>query len=169
VLDADKIAKQILAPNSPALAEVSRSFGADVLLPNGELNRQRMREIIFSDPSARKRLEAIVHPRVAQAIHEALAASKARIIVVEVPLLFEAGWDKCFDKTIVVWVPTQVQIERLVQRDNIPPSLAEAMIKAQMPLDEKRARAHFIVDNSASLEHTRRQVESLWAALKRLA
>lgn len=169
VIDADALARQAVAPGSPALAEIARKFGPDVLARNGALDRKRMGELVFSDPTARHRLEAITHP----AVRLAMAGETARLgaaghdlAFYDVPLLFEVGLERVLDSVVVVWVPAELQRARIVARDGLRPEEAEARIAAQLPIDEKAARADFVVENVGARDDLSRKAERLLADLR---
>jgi dephospho-CoA kinase len=150
VIDADRLAREAVAPGSPGLAEVVAAFGPGVLGEDGALDRKRMAARVFADPAARGRLEAVVHPRVRAAMQEELArlaAAGAGIAFYDVPLLFEAGREGDVDLTVVVWAPREVQLARLAARDGLSRAEAEARVAAQLPIDEKAARADVVVSN----------------------
>lgn len=175
LIDADVLAREVVAPGQPALQEIVEQFGEHMMLPDGTLNRRALGELVFSDPEARKRLEAITHPRIAELrlqkrkeIEQSLLHSlhKPIAIVCDIPLLFEAGLQNEVDRVWVVWVPREVQIERLMKREGLSREAAEQRLKAQWPLDEKKKLADVVIDNSGTLEETERQVD---AALHDLA
>jgi dephospho-CoA kinase len=153
VVDADAVARQVVAPGTPALAEIAAAFGAGVLRPDGALDRARLGAIVFRDPEVRRRLEAITHPAVRAATASELARLAAEghpLALYDVPLLYEVGLDGTVDAVIVVWVPRAVQLARLRERDGLGVEEAEARLAAQMPLDEKAARADVVVDNDGA-------------------
>lgn len=169
VIDADAVAKDAVAPGRPAWEELRREFGPDYFRTDDTLDRAKMAALVFQDPEARGKLNAIVHPEVAKEIArrcEDLAARGARLVMVEVPLLFEAGLEKNFDLIIVVDAGEPEQIERLSARDARSAREAAGILKAQWPLSAKAARADFVVDNRNSLEATRDQVKKLWQQLQ---
>jgi dephospho-CoA kinase len=168
VLDADALAREAVAQGSPGLAEVVQAFGPDVLAPDGALDRKRVGERVFADPAARARLERIVHPRVRAAMREAvgrLAAAGAEVAFYDVPLLYEAGVDREVDLVVVVWAPRAVQLARLAARDGLRGAAAEARLAAQLPLDEKAARADAVVANDGPPEALGAKADALLAAL----
>jgi len=169
VIDADQIARQIVEPGMPALNEAVAHFGARILQPDGQLNRQALGEIVFHDPQALAALNAINRPYLRQAITQALAdavATGAALVVGEIQLLFEAHYTEVFDGTAVVAVDASTQLQRLMARNNLDEAEALARINAQMPLTEKIQRADFVIHNDAGLEATRAQVLAL---IKRLS
>lgn len=151
VVDADALARAVVAPGAPALAEIARAFGPEVLDPSGALDRRKVGAIVFADPEARRRLEAITHPAIRAAMLEEtarLARLGHELVFYDAPLLFEVGLDAALDCVVVVWAPREVQRARVVRRDGIAPAEADARLDAQLPVDEKAARADFVVDNA---------------------
>ncbi|MCA1906600.1 MAG: dephospho-CoA kinase [Desulfarculus sp.] len=173
LVDTDLLARQAVEPGGQGLAEIVAAFGPGVLGPDGGLDRRRLREMIFSDPQARARLDAIVHPRVGELLARELAHWRAAdpegVVLVDVPLLFEAGWAGRFAAVVLVYVPRAVQIERLMKRDGVTREQAEAALAAQMDIEQKRGLAQFVVDNSGAITDTHSQVRAVWAGLCALA
>lgn len=170
VIDADQLARDVVAPGSPTLGMVVELFGSAVLAPDGSLDRQAVRELVFGDPLKRKQLEAIMHPAIKVVSEQRLAAARARGAVVAVymaPLLIEAGATDRVDEIWVVTLRPEVQLERLMARDNCSREQAGQIIAAQMPLAEKEGYGVVVIDNSDSLETTREQVRAAWQ--KRIA
>lgn len=174
VVDADAIVHELQAPGAPLLAEMAAAFGAGILDDRGALDRARVADLVFRDPAQRARLNALVHPRVGAEMARRIDAARksgAALVVVDIPLFFEgrprdrdaarAG----FDATILVYAPRAVQIDRTVARDRCPREDAERRIAAQMPIDDKRALADHVIDNSRSPADTETQVRALWRAL----
>jgi dephospho-CoA kinase len=169
VIDADLLARAVVRKGSAALAEIARAFGPEVIAPGGELDRGRMAERVFGDPAARARLEAITHPAVRRAMEaetRRLAAEGHDLAFYDVPLLYEVGLDREVDCVVVVWAPRELQISRLAARDGLPAAAAEARLAAQLPVDEKAARADVVVRNDGDLEALRRKAAPLLAALR---
>jgi dephospho-CoA kinase len=167
VLDADDAAHAAYEPGRPGFEEVVREFGSE-FVRDGRIDRARLGELVFSDKDARLRLNAIVHPLVREwmAARTAEAAVRgARVVVQEVPLLFENGLERLYSSVALVYVPESVQLERLVVGRGLSEERARAMIAAQMPIEEKRRRAHHVIDNSGTGEATRAQVDALWPIL----
>ena len=164
VIDADQLAREVVEPGQPALEEIATAFGRDMLMPDGRLDRGKLARIIFADPVARARLNAITHPRIRErmATEMALRGSRPGLLIVDIPLLYENDRSDTVESVIVVWVDAKTQLRRLTERDGLTPDEARQRIAAQMPLDEKRARADLVVDNSGSREKTRRQVEAIY-------
>ena len=165
IVDADELARAVVAPRTPGLARVAASFGPGILRDDGSLDRDRLGELIFADTKARRQLEAIIHPEVTELsrerIERALAAG-AQLVVYEIPLLFETGREAEFPTSILVYLDPVSQLRRLMARSNLGEAAARARIESQMALDRKRQLATWVVDNSASLASTRDQVEALW-------
>jgi dephospho-CoA kinase len=164
LIDADQLAREVVEPGQPALEEIARSFGRDVLLPNGGLDRHKLGTIIFADAAARARLNAITHPRIREGIEAAITARRDRegVLIVDIPLLYENARTGLVEKVIVVWVDPQTQQRRLIERGGLTAEEARQRIAAQMPLDEKRALADHVIDNTGSPESTQRQVEAIY-------
>lgn len=172
VVCADELAKKAVEKGSPALEEIRRTFGEGVIDAEGRLDRVAMAQVVFSDSSRRKTLESIIHPRVEEEkdrIVGQLYQEGHPIVAVDVPLLFESGWESGFDLIIVVYVPREVQEKRLIHRDGISKGEARARLDAQMPIEEKKGRADRVIDNSGSVEETREQVERVLDDIKILA
>lgn len=167
VLDADVIAREVVEPGTPGLAAVAARF-PNVLTPDGRLDRARLGARVFADASERAALNAIIHPLVGQRFLEKLQALEAQGVeraVYDVPLLIENGLQAGMDGVVLVWVPRSLQKARLMARDGLDEAAAEARLAAQLPLDEKRPHATWIVDNSGDLASTRTQVEQVWQAM----
>ncbi|MDW8352475.1 MAG: dephospho-CoA kinase [Anaerolineae bacterium] len=165
VIDADRIARDVVRPGQPTLDAIVRAFGPEVLLPNGELDRPKMARLVFSDPDKLKQLEAIVHPAVREAMQQEIQAQPDdAVVVIEVIKLFESGWARLCDQVWVTHCPPQMQVERLVKYRGLSPEEARARVEAQNPQAEKLSRADVIIDTSGSLEETRRQVVAAWQA-----
>jgi dephospho-CoA kinase len=170
VIDADALARAAVAPGTPALAEIARAFGPAVLAPDGALDRKRMGAIAFADPAARRRLEAITHPAVRAAMlaeTARLAAAGHPLAFYDVPLLFEIGLDRELDSVVVVYAPSAVQEERLARRDGLSPAEAAARLAAQLDVEEKAARADFVVENSGPLAALGAKADRLLADLRK--
>lgn len=172
VIDADVLARRAVEPGSPGLRRIVEAFGPGVLDEKGRLDRAKLRRIIFRDPAARERLEAIIHPEVARlrAEEEArLEEQGAPIVVHDIPLLFEVGLDDQFDTVVLVDAPEELRLERLVRDRGLDEAEARRMIRAQMPSEEKRRRADIVIDNTGSLEELERKAEAVWRELERRA
>lgn len=168
----DRIVREIQAAGSEALREIAAAFGPEYLLPSGELDRTRLGELVFRDPQARLRLNAIIHPRVTRALRDRLEAHRragARVIVLDIPLLLEgrragrgSGAELPFDVVVVVYADEETQLTRIMARDGLSREAAEARIGAQMSIEEKRRAADVVIDNSGSWEETEKQIREVW-------
>ncbi len=168
VVDADWLAREVVQPGKPALAEIAQAFGDLMLLPDGSLDRGRLGALIFSDAKARLRLNAITHPRIRQRIMEEIEARRPRdgLLVLDIPLLYENGLANIAEAVVVVWVDEKTQLARLVERNGFTEEEARQRIAVQRPLDEKRILADHVVDNRGSLEDTSRQVAEIYLRYK---
>lgn len=158
VVDADRIAREVVAPGSEGLREIVAEFGASVLAPDGSLDREALGRIAFADASARKRLEALSHPRIGKLSLERLAqAASAAVpyVVYEAPLLVETGAHRGLAALVVVAAPADVQVARVVVRDRLDEVAARARIAAQVPLVDKIAVADWVIENEGTLEALR--------------
>lgn len=165
VVSADHLARDVVAPGSPALQALVVAFGQSLLTPSGDLDREALGRIVFADPSARQRLNAITHPAIARLAEARLRELRARnvpLVIYEAPLLFEAGAERRVDRVLTVIVAPDLQRERLALRDCLAVAEIEARIAAQWPQANKVMRADFVIDNSGSREETRRQVTALY-------
>jgi dephospho-CoA kinase len=164
VFDADLLAREAVAPGTPGHAAVIERFGADVLAPGGELDREALASIVFADPSARRDLEQIVHPEVRRLFAEGSEAygDTDRVVVFSAPLLVESGMHTAFEILVVVSATVATQIERLMRQRGMSEASIRARIDAQAPLEDKAAVADFIVDNEGTLDDLESQVERLW-------
>ncbi|MFZ5814564.1 MAG: dephospho-CoA kinase [Bacillota bacterium] len=165
VIDADAIVHELQQPGTPVTRAIAREFGPEVLRPDGSLDRAALGRIVFADPSRRKALEAIVHPAVRERIWQEVERYRAEgrpAVVLDIPLLFESGWDRLVDQVWVVYVDPPTQRARLIARDGLSPEEAERRIAAQMALEAKRARADRVIDNRGSESETRAQVADAW-------
>jgi dephospho-CoA kinase len=166
VIDADEGARAAVEPGTPGLEAVIAEFGPEYA-PKGRLDREKLAQLVFRDESALARLNAIVHPLVRQWVAERTAQAAAegvRVVVQDIPLLYENGLDAMFAKVIVVYTPPEVQVRRLVAK-GMAEGQARDRMAAQLPIDEKRRRATWVIDNAGSREATRRQVERLWTEI----
>jgi len=173
LIDADVAAREVVVPGSPGLARIARTFGPDVLRADGSLNRERLGEIVFSDPGLRVKLNDIVHPLVRDWMSAAeRAAAQAAgppgpIVVHDVPLLAESRGRDGFDLVVVVDVPPEVQVKRLVSQRGMAPEQARARMAAQASREQRLAVADIVIDNSGSLDDLDRRVAEVWDELER--
>ncbi|HVP67890.1 MAG TPA: dephospho-CoA kinase [Anaeromyxobacteraceae bacterium] len=169
VIDADRLARDAVRPGNPALAAIRKAFGEAAVGPEGELDRRAMADLVFRDPGARARLEAIVHPAVRERLSEETARLAARghdLAFYDVPLLFETGLDRAVDCVVVVYAPEALQRSRLMTRDGISGAQADARLAAQLPIEEKARRADVVVENVEGLDELRAKAARVLAALR---
>lgn len=167
LIDSDQLAREVVEPGTPGLAQVVTRFGEQVLTQTGRLDRQALGEIVFADAAARADLNAIIHPLVRRRRAELIAqAAAGRIVVSVIPLLVETGLVDQFDAVVVVDVPSQTQVARLVRRNDISPEQAQARLDAQASRAERLAAADWVVTNSGSRAELEAQVERLWSQMR---
>ena len=170
VIDADALAREVVARGTTGLEAVVDAFGPDLLTPDGDLDRPAMGALVFADPQARKRLEAIIHPLVHERSAQLEAAAPADAVVVhDIPLLAEVGRAGSFDAVIVVDAPSDLQVSRMVGDRGWTPEEAESRIAAQASREDRLAIATYVVDNTGTRAGLRAQVEAIYAALAALA
>ncbi|MCW5959525.1 MAG: dephospho-CoA kinase [Pyrinomonadaceae bacterium] len=171
VLDADETAREVVMPGTVGLVQIVEEFGAQVLTESGELDRPKLGAIVFSDEQKRQRLNAIVHPLVYNKQNEWLAECELEdpngIAVVDAALMIESGGYKRFDKLIVVWCDADIQLKRLMLRNNLSETEALKRINAQMPQEEKKSFADFLIDTSGGFEAATDQAKAVFEKLKR--
>lgn len=168
IIDADEIAREVVAQGQPALAEIAQRFPG-VLAPNGSLDRTKLGARVFADPAERAALNAIIHPRIQQAFLErtqALAERGIELVIYDAALLIENRLHEWMNGVIVVSVPPQVQLSRLIARDGLDEVQARQRIASQLPLTDKARVATWLIDNQGSLDETRAQVERVWNMLR---
>lgn len=171
VIDTDSIARSVCDIGQPALAQIVATFGSDYLSVDGSLNRKKLAWLLFHDKQAQAQINAIVHPYVGHETLKNLETLKAEhpLIVIDVPLLFEAEFDRYVDETIVVYTTQKIQLERLISRDRIDAAYAKKKIAAQLPLAQKKARATYVINNSKSIIETKKAFNTLLDVLKEKA
>jgi len=166
VIDADQIARQVVQPGRPAFAQVVQTFGREVLLPSGELDRAKLACLVFGDQAKLQQLEAIVHPAVRRAIQQMLGDRQGeKVIALEAIKLIEANWDRQCDQVWVTYCLPDQQIARLVHLRGMSVEEAHLRVAAQAPQAEKIARADVLIDTTQGLNHTRQQVFAAWEML----
>jgi len=166
VIDADQLSREAVEPGSRGLAEVVAAFGEGVLAADGRLDRKRLGELVFSDSARRSRLEGILHPEIRRLAEERIACAAEtghRVVFYMAPLLIEAGATDRVDEVWVVTVRPEVQLKRLLLRDNISRDEAQRIIDSQMPLAEKERYGRIVIDNSGTPEETSRRLAEIWA------
>ncbi len=168
VIDADLVARQVVEPDRRAWRRIVGRFGPEILLPDRTLDRKRLADRIFRSPSERRFLNRVTHPPIYWEILRSLARHwwmKTPVVVVDAALLFETPLRLFLKPVVVVYADPETQLERLIRRDGIGREEALRKIRSQMPLEEKRKRADYVIDNSGSLERTEQQVIALWQKL----
>jgi dephospho-CoA kinase len=167
VIDADVLAREVVAPGTEGLDEVVVEFGPGVLGPDGSLDRPSLGALVFADPQRRKALEAIIHPRVrARAAEIEAAAPPDAVVVHDIPLLTETGQAGSFDAVIVVDVPVEVQLDRMARLRGMSEADTRARVEAQASREDRRAIATYVVDNTGTLEELRERVAEIYRALR---
>jgi len=171
LVSADEIAREVLSVESSVLARVAERFGSDLLLPDGTVDRSRLAAIIFSDPKAREDLNSIMHPEIITRLQRRIERFREfqdadrRVMVAEIPLLFECGLQSLADKVVVVAAEQGTQEDRLISRDRLSREQALARIASQMSLEDKVACADWVVWTDSGEEHTERQVRDIWSEI----
>jgi dephospho-CoA kinase len=169
IVNADELAREVVQPGTSGWQEIVETFGVEVLQPDRALDRQKLRKIVFDDSAARKRLEAVIHPRVRALAEQRIkehAAAGFEIVVYEVPLLFEGNLQDALRPVVLVAADSLTQKRRLQERDQLAQAEAEKHIAAQMSLEEKRRLADYVIENDGSREHLERQVRDVLARIK---
>jgi dephospho-CoA kinase len=169
IVDADALSREVVEPGHDAWKAIVDSFGPEVLRPDQTLDRQKLRAVIFNNSTARKKLESIIHPRVRALAEERIsqhAAAGYEIVVYEVPLLFEGNLHEWLRPVVLVACDTDVQKQRLQQRDGLTLEEAQKHLDAQMSLQEKRRLADYVIENDGDLESLERQVEEVLRRIK---
>jgi dephospho-CoA kinase len=167
-IDADVLARDAVAPGTPGLAAVTTRFGAAMLDPSGMLDRRKLAGVVFSDPEARRDLEAIIHPKVRQAIDAwfvSLDDALHPFAIADIPLLYETGRDRDFDAVVVTACDPETQVRRLMQRDGATEEEARRRIAAQLPLEEKIRRADYVIRTDGTADDTNAQVREVYRRL----
>lgn len=164
VIDADQVAREVVQPGSPGLAQVASAFGTEVLQADGSLDRRRLRERVFAAPQQRRRLESILHPLIEQRIREHLAQIDAPYCILDCALLIEApNLRALVERVLVIDVPVETQVERLMQRDGMSAAQCQAMLAAQASREQRLEGADDVVDNAGDVDHLLHQLERLHA------
>jgi dephospho-CoA kinase len=173
IIDADKIVHDLLAPGQDACREVVGHFGKEILLPDGSIDRRKLGDIIFSHPEQRSWLNQCIHPRVFKAyqtqVHYLRERQPDAIVVMDAALLIETGYHKHMDRIVVVYADQKDQVKRLMERDRFTLEQAVARISSQMPLDEKRKYADYVIENIGTREATEQQTREVFSKLRQEA
>jgi dephospho-CoA kinase len=167
IIDADVLAHTVVRRGEPAWTDVAHRFGEGVLRPDGEIDRVKLGALVFADATARRDLEAIIHPAVYDSVKswfESLSPATP-FAVADIPLLYETGHESDFDKVIATWCPVAVQVERIRQRDGLTEEDARARLAAQLPADEKARRADYVIKTDGTFAETDRQVAQIYDRL----
>jgi dephospho-CoA kinase len=168
-LDADLVARAVVAPGTPCFEAIVRRFGREVVGADGALDRPALARIVFADSRSRRDLEAIVHPAVYDETVRWFSEQRdagARIAVADIPLLYETNRLDRVDRIVVAFCPAALQKARLIARNGLSPEDAQRRIDAQLPIDEKRRRADYVISTAGSFDDTRREVDRVWRALQ---
>jgi dephospho-CoA kinase len=167
VVDADSLAREVVAPGTPALAAIRKRFGPDAVRSDGTMDRVRIGHLVFRDKRARQDLEGIIHPAVIKAIEEFFEKlpKKTPFAVADIPLLYETGRQAQFDSVIVVACPREMQLQRVLSRDRLSKEDAERRLAAQLPIDEKVKKANHVIRTDGGFEKTDEQIKNLMASL----
>ena len=168
VLDADKVGHQLYQPGTPVWKEVVAAFGPGIVQANGEIDRKKLGEVVFKDHEALKRLNAIMHPRMFEAMKETLEGWRregVKVAVLEAAILFEANWTPLVDQVWVTRASEEKVAERLGRDKGLSPAQVRSRLASQMSVEEKAKRAQVVIDNSGPLEQVKKQVEGLWQRL----
>jgi dephospho-CoA kinase len=170
IIDFDLLSRFVVEPEKPAWKDVVAFFGEQVLNQDRTLERKKISAIVFRDAEKRKKLEGFIHPRIyeefAKRVKDITQQDPQAIIQVVVPLLIEANLQRLFHKILVAYVPEAIQIQRLMERDRISRKMAQKILSAQLSIEEKRTYADYLVDNSGTLENTKKQVQEVWQNLR---
>lgn len=166
LVDADRVAREVVEPGEPALAAVAETFGQAVIDDSGRLDRKALGVLVFADEAKRRKLERILHPAIRQRMERKIAEAEAldpqAVVVADIPLLYEGGLQENYERVLVVYVPQEIQLQRLISRDGLSESDAQRRVAAQWPIERKRELADDVIDNSRALADTQRQVDEWW-------
>lgn len=166
LVDADQVAREVVLPGEQALEAIASTFGQAVLEADGSLNRKALGEIVFRDKDSLAKLEAITHPaireRMQAKIHTYAEQFPERLIVADIPLLYETKQEHLYDGIMVVYVPAEIQKVRLMERNQVSEEEAIRRVSLQMDIEQKRSKADWVIDNSGSLAETKRQLNEFW-------
>lgn len=166
LIDADQIAREVMLPGHPVLAAVIERFGQAVLNEDGTLHRKKLGEIVFGNAAELKALNDITHPAIRLQMQERMRMFEQeqpdKLVVSDIPLLYESGLSEQFEQVMVVYVPAEIQLKRLMERDGISEADALSRLNAQMDIEEKKRRADIVIDNSGTMEETKAQIIKFW-------
>ena len=171
IVDADKLGHSVILPHEPAWEKIVKIFGKDVLQNDLTIDREKLGKIVFANQSLLKKLNDITHPEITKIIKKEIDSLKnktynqKKILIIDAALIYEAKIDRLMEKIIVVYIDEDEQIKRLIERNNLSKDEALQRIKSQMPMKEKVKMADYVIDNSNSLDKTKKQVEKIWKNL----
>jgi dephospho-CoA kinase len=172
IIDADCIGHEVIEPGNAAYQEILDHFGNEVLDPSGQIDRKKLGPKVFADPQQLHALNAIVHSRIIARVQKLAAGEQKRnphaIVIIDAALIFEAGMEGTLRNVMVAWCRPEQQVERLMAKTGVSREEAERRINAQMPVEEKRRRADYLIDCSGSLEQSRAQAEAIYQELKQM-
>jgi len=169
LIDTDQVARDVVRPGAPGLGMIVAQWGGRVLSANGELDRQKLADIVFVDEQQRQKLNSILHPLIGRETAQRMAAAPGgRHVILAVPLLFESGFEKFVDRVWTVAADENLLVERITSRDNVSREQALQRIHSQMPQQQKIERANVVIYNNGSIEDTRRQVRKAWSQIEEL-
>lgn len=166
VIDADRLGHEALRKNTESYRKIVREFGREVLDQKSLIDRKKLASVVFSNTSKRRRLERIIHPYVFSEIRKNLKRIRRGVVVLEVPLLFETGFNRHVDRTVTVWALKSVLMQRLRSKRHLSDKEIKLRIKAQMPLASKKKQSDFLINNSNGLKETAKQARLVWAQIK---
>jgi dephospho-CoA kinase len=173
IIDADRVGHELIEPGRAAYREILESFGNEILDSDGQIDRTKLGPKVFADPHQLQTLNSILHPRIIARVQELSTEQRRRdphaVVVVDAALIFESGIGGTLRKVVVAWCRPEQQVERLMAKTGVSSEEAERRIHAQMPVEEKRHRADYVIDCSGSMEDTRRQAEAIYPDLRRIA
>ncbi|RQD78138.1 MAG: dephospho-CoA kinase [Candidatus Syntrophonatronum acetioxidans] len=173
IIDLDQVAREVVKPGGEAWSDIVTFFGREFVDVEGNIDRQKLGQVVFSDEKKREKLNQITHRRIIEYVQKIKdefyknPENKGKVLVIDAPLLIEAGMDKMVDKVIVIVCDTEIQKKRLMERNNLSEEESYQRINAQMPLEEKARYGDYIIDNSHTREYTRKQVDIIWQKLIR--
>lgn len=162
VVDADVIAREVVEVGRPALAKIVSTFGTEMLQPDGSLDRKKLGALVFSDEEKRQKLNALLSPFLREAILSQIEKKKDRasLVVVDIPLLYEGGYENDMDQVAVVYVPETIQLDRLMERDHLTEQEAWQRINSQLSIEQKKQKADIVFDNQKTIQETKKLVEN---------
>jgi len=171
IVDADKLGHSVILPHRPAWEKITRLYGKDILRNDLTIDRKQLSKIVFTNQTLLKKLNEITHPEIIKLIKKEINLAKnkthsqEKILIIDAALIYEAKIDRLMDKIVVVYIDEDEQIKRLIKRNNLSKDEALQRIKSQMPMKEKAEMADYVIDNSSSLDETKKQVEKIWQSL----